>query len=358
VRYDIPGCPHDGSTLDGMDAFILGSGFSRGASSQMPTLRELSTQVRGRMSPGDRQLVERFEPMDVEAWLSYLASDQPWLDEAGRLDHRAAFLRVSAIICDVITACELEARVAPLPDWLRRLVARWHEDQATVVTLNYDTIVEAAYTEVVVVRTAHDEKRNYVHATQIRRAPLTPIWHRVAGALGASDCPSFRLVKLHGSIDWVYSGRESFYGEPIFDAHGPESWATYGVIDRPDLLRDKVPLVVPPTSGKSTFFNNEILRGQWTDAFDRLAAANRIFVIGYSLPPTDELMNNLLRTSVTEHTEVLPVNPDPVVADRLELSLPRARVTRELVRPDCLEALAAMLPPAIERPVYVIPPLS
>jgi len=31
------------------------------------------------------------------------------------------------------------------------LVARWHEDKASIITFNYDTLVEAAFTEVIAV---------------------------------------------------------------------------------------------------------------------------------------------------------------------------------------------------------------
>jgi hypothetical protein len=339
-----------------VDVFILGAGFSHAVSKRMPLLKHLSHQVLDRMTETDRALVHYFDRNDVESWLSFLGADQPWLDEAARLANRSAFLRVALLLSAVIRDAESDVRRDEAPEWLLRLVARWHEDEATVITLNYDTLVEAAYTQAVAVRIRRGDAHNYVSVRQIRRAPVSPIGLRIGGTLGHSHCPSFRLVKLHGSIDWLFSGREHFYGEPIFDAHRghPPGWSTFGVVEDDDLLRDKVPLVVPPTSGKSTFFNNEILRGQWADAHERITNAERVFLIGYSLPPTDEMMRNLLRTALRGEREVIVADPCAAVADRVERLLPRAAVDRQFIRDECAEALAAYLPPKDPHPEFIL----
>jgi hypothetical protein len=165
------------------------------------------------------------------------------------------------------------------------LVARWHEDHASVITFNYDTLVEAAFTEVVrVYSSPGNEKDNYVWPSQVFRAPLTPIGARAGNVLTAPSIPTFRLLKLHGSRAWLYSGRDSFFGEVIYDATAFQGWAGKDTHERPWLLEDKVPLVVPPTSGKTGFFDNETVRHQWRLAHEALQEADRIFIVGYSLP--------------------------------------------------------------------------
>lgn len=127
------------------DVYVLGAGLSRAVSPSMPLLAELGEEVTARLDPAVLPRGLRLAPADFESWLSYLAGDQPWLDEPTRLDNRAAFLRVSLVLHDVVRERERQARADPMPDWFASLVARWHEDRATVLTLNYDMLVEAAY---------------------------------------------------------------------------------------------------------------------------------------------------------------------------------------------------------------------
>jgi hypothetical protein len=83
-----------------------------------------------------------------------------------------------------------------------------------------------------------------------------------------------------------------------------------------------VPFVVPPTSGKSSFFDNLTIRDQWRQAQEQLALAGRLVVIGYSLPATDTLSHTLLGTSVPGACEIDVVNPDRTVAAAISDILP------------------------------------
>jgi hypothetical protein len=166
------------------DVFVLGAGFSRAISGEMPVLAELGEEIFKRLGDDAPAVLPNLPPTDFENWLSFLADDDPWLGEDDRLRNRSVFLRVSGLMCDLISAREIAARRDALPDWLRMLVARWHEDEASIITFNYDTLVEAAFTEVVgVYDTPGAEGPNYVFPSQIFRAPLMPINARAGGPL-------------------------------------------------------------------------------------------------------------------------------------------------------------------------------
>jgi hypothetical protein len=66
-----------------------------------------------------------------------------------------------------------------------------------------------------------------------------------------SDIETLRLLKVHGSINWYYSGSDSPHGETVYEGGLTYGWdAEYVHVagDRGlDLLVDKVPFVVPPT---------------------------------------------------------------------------------------------------------------
>jgi hypothetical protein len=336
------------------DAFVLGAGFSRAVCEEMPLLPELGEEIFNRLGAEAPVVLPNLPATDFENWLSFLAEDNPWLREDERLRNRSLFLRVSTLLCDLISDRERAARRAAMPDWLRMLVARWHEDRATVITFNYDTLVEAAFTEVVGVHSASGaEELDYVWPSQLFRAPLAPINTRTGGALGVSVISTFRLLKLHGSRTWLYSGRESFFGEVIYDATSFKTWGSEDVYQRPWLLEDKVPLVVPPTSGKTGFFNNETVRHQWRLAHQALQEADRIFVVGYSLPPTDLLTRFLLQTGSRVETMMVVVNRDSSVVDRLRRVLPKSKV-ESIIQADALRRLAESLPPRTQEPrVYL-----
>lgn len=299
------------------DVYVLGAGFSKAVNRVMPTLEDLRELVidalDDRYGPLDSQLAAG----DLELWLSYLSGDQPWLDEPERLRNRAWFVKVSRVLAEVIAARETAARSGQMPTWLRVLVARWHHDRASVVTFNYDTLIEAAYTEVVKVRSRNGSEDGPASHRQLYQNATVPISSRAGSALGAAAVDTFQLIKLHGSRSWMYSGRTSYFGESIYDAGRMFGWAPEAEDPRPWLSDDKTPLIVPPTAGKNGFFDNETVRREWSRAFGSVASATRVIVVGYSFPPSDLLARFLIQEAASSDAEIVVVNPDKSVAPRV-----------------------------------------
>lgn len=74
------------------DVFIIGAGFSKAISNHMPTLAELSKDVRPDM---DGLFLNHEKPPeemvdDIEKLLSFLGEDHPWLTKAQQYRNRAA----------------------------------------------------------------------------------------------------------------------------------------------------------------------------------------------------------------------------------------------------------------------------
>jgi hypothetical protein len=285
------------------EVFILGAGFSRAVSPHMPLVDELSRHVLSKDTLADRRLTSFAN--DFEMCLSYLSEDQPWLSEAENLSNRATFLQASGSLATVILRFQGNALKEEMPQWLADLVSGWHKRRSVVITFNYDTLVEKAYTEVIpgAPASAPDHRELY-------SVPIPSIGNRMSSREEFEPRDTFKYIKLHGSVNWCYSGARSFYGETIYNIGIRNGWGPRGIDPVSDLQEkapEKVHLVIPPTTAKSSLFNNEIVRSQWRLAQRFVGAASRVYCLGYSLPESDMMIRFLLATSAPDKS-IAPVN--------------------------------------------------
>ena len=185
---------------------------------------------------------------------------------------------------------------------MQELFGYWDRMKSTVITFNYDVLVETAAVE----RTGIDSWSG------LYRAPVVPAAARMSAVLGGSPARSFTLLKLHGSVTWFWSGVDSIPSDPIYDAGLRGGWSLDGLLSPyaaslDQLVADKVPMVVPPTATKSAFYDNATLRSQWQLAAKALEKAEQLVLVGYSLPPSDTVVRSLLRTTFSGGT-VIPVD--------------------------------------------------
>lgn len=119
------------------------------------------------------------------------------------------------------------------------------------------------------------------------------------GLWNEGNLDTFTYFKLHGSTNWYYSGRDDFYGETIFYSDIPPWERRYSRVERNfhPQAKDKEYLIIPPVTDKLTYFNNETVRRLWREASEALRSTTRIFIIGYSLPPSDLGMKFFLQHS-------------------------------------------------------------
>lgn len=277
------------------DLFILGSGFSKAISRGiMPTLSELSAAVGPQIDdiflPQEKPPKQLLE--NIEALLSFLATDQPWLPKPHALRNRAAFLELSTLIANQLKKNQSEALGGTLNDSWAGLVKKWHEQKVNVITFNYDLLVEIEATKV-----------GGVNQNDLYPVVLTPALQREAGVLGGTPCPTLQLFKLHGSLNWYYSGAADFHGETIY-TNPVKTGAFEEKEDHRLAVKDKVPLIIPPTLDKASFFNNETIRHIWWAAGEALKKANRIFCLGYSFPITDMMVRFFALMNQTPHKAV------------------------------------------------------
>ena len=315
------------------EVFILGAGFSRAINEAMPTLRELSEHVLPALRSRDRRLADRLERIgpNVELWMSYLSHSQPWLRVEQNQYNLSIAGEIRRLICSHIDALVRETDA--VPDWLRALVSRWHEERVSVLTLNYDTLIERVACGVTVPEP--DGRERGLYAGDLYPRYFVDAATRGASIWGAEPVLTFKLLKLHGSTNWYYSGQSDYFGESIMYARtAPLVAEGVPVIREQDLavVADKGALVIPPVTEKTTYFKNETIGRVWWEAAQALRAAARVFVIGYSLPESDLGMRAFLGTVVRiEGVEVFVIDTNENVLGRYRDLLRWSNINREFI---------------------------
>lgn len=305
------------------ETFVVGAGFSRAAHSSMPTLAGLGAALRQQLlSQGYSQtLSERIRDVlaqgqiplgNLEMWLSSLAERQPFMSRPEAFRNQALFDEISAMMVATVRSAQ-EGFWSTAPSWLHWLVRLWHRRRVNVITFNYDTIVEDAMLEV----DAPGADGDIVAAilTHLPRRAVTTSW-------GETPSPTFRLLKLHGSLDWYWNAEDQS-GESLCRLTRGTNEA-----DARAALAGKVPFIVPPLATKTAFFSLGLIRQLWEEAAGALEAADRIVVIGYSVPLTDLATSAMFSLAARRGAEWHIVDTDPeTVAERLvSLGIPRSNI--------------------------------
>ncbi len=309
--------------------YVLGAGFSKGCG--YPLTSNLLPEVWGRLDAADRsslaEIIKFHHPKfqtdkpetypPIEQLLTEMKVNGDLYEGSRRyagnfkkekLDHtRAALLNTIAHWFHEIY------KTARNTDWLNRFVELVRDENAAVVTFNWDLLVDQALFGNQI------ESHHYGLNEKISSGPI--------------------ILKPHGSLNW-YSTKELNKVSPekrkvLYKAEDPAN--AIELFTRPRAIQSKVsrtyaPLIVPPTYIKD--FQKPVFRHLWLQTTEVLSTAKRIVFIGYSLPPDDLQAKFILRCGFhnqregilakkgrekpTGDAEVTVVNPDLSVAQRIQ----------------------------------------
>ncbi len=191
-----------------------------------------------------------------------------------------------------------------------------------MITFNYDLLVEEVWAAI-------DPQRSW---TDVYTVPVAPIAQRVAAVLAGDKVKGgLRLLKLHGSLNWRYSGPSSPAGDQVFDigflpwGHAMSSFYE----DEEKLSADKVPMIVPPVAVKSPYYVNNTIRAMWRQAAEALGQAEELVIIGFSLPPSDQIVSSMLATELNSEATIIPVDYGSAVVDNLERIFDEERIVKD-----------------------------
>ena len=313
----------------GKTVVILGAGFSKSLSSDMPLTNELGKSIISKLSKALQEELNapNFENSELtfESWLSWLSEDQPYENESENLRRQSLFKQLQSRIADVVSNQQREAVKSGLPNWLESLIFLLHFWESTVITLNYDTLIEST----VSILGLTDPNREHVQSSDLIKIFPMSIGMTFNGTAGPPRAiRTFELLKLHGSIDWLWN---------ITDRSG----TTLERVDREightgiELKANraakagKVEFIVPPTNNKNEYFQIPQIKLQWDFAYEALREAENVILLGYSMPINDVAMASLFRKVIAETEStftIVNLDCDPVVHKISAMGVPSDRI--------------------------------
>ncbi len=312
---------------------VLGAGFSHAVSALFPLTDALGEAVRARLPPADRDKLPKagFSSGRFEEWLSYLCEPQPHFTPEKAADATALALRVTRLISEVLSEVQDSALKGSVDQWFWEFLSVLHVLRADVITLNYDNLVESG------VHTLGFRSQQWVDARAIceddilagmppcavfvghdEQSPIPNAWNRDPRARQAG---TFKLLKLHGSLSWFW----------LPDASGGSTlrrWrlpGTFGQLwDRDEeRRRQELPAhevsIVPPAALKGQRLREPVTKELWRRAATALRGADRVVLIGYSVPPADHSVTGMVSEALQQskvRVEVINLCPW-VVQERL-----------------------------------------
>jgi hypothetical protein len=292
-------------------SLILGAGFSKAISQDMPTTDELGVAVLAELARAGRKVQRRRLLPNFEQRLSRLAERQPDLTDAENLENQALFSRITQAICSVLGDRQQSVMGEAPPVWLRKLLGLAHTNRWNLITFNYDTLIECALTD----RLWDWHNMSFAMPSHaLRNLPAGPY----VDTLGTPSADTFQLLKLHGSLDtWWVSGDTT--GATITRWPLRRAWGQ--AVDNQSALAaataGRVGFIVPPASAKSGFYANPLTRELWQRAARALRASAEVDLVGYSLPITDQVAGGMLADALSAAGHIVNiVNLDPDVPRR------------------------------------------
>lgn len=297
------------------EVFVLGAGFSAAISDKLPLTDDLGNEALARdpQHLGRSGQKESFAGGTFETWLSRRAEAQPYLSPADNFDSQAVFARGTKLISAILGERVNEALSSAMPAWLGELVSYWHLRSSEVITFNYDTLVECAFQTMRLWDWRAEAAFTWGSLLNYTPEGKGGLSYGENDGTGAPH-PSFRLRKLHGSLNWYWvpgdatgatTGRLRLPGDfgtpdPITEVEA--HWSAPG----------REPFIVPPAALKSAYYQNPIIREIWQRSFDALSEADVITLVGYSVPQTDLSTSGMLAEALSnggKQVRIVNLNP-------------------------------------------------
>lgn len=187
------------------EIFILGSGFSKAINENMPLTNNLKIDIEAKIKTTNtyfnweiyNNLIENKNISDFEEVISLLFQNFPWKSDEEQSYFYSIFLTFSKFLAIIIKEKQGTNNYKTNP-FLIKFIDYLKKNQSIIITFNYDTILE----------TAASPRVPTMSPNEYYKMPITKLVDRIAaGATAKFGEDIFRLLKLHGSINWYHSGQ-------------------------------------------------------------------------------------------------------------------------------------------------------
>lgn len=184
----------------------------------------------------------------------------------------------------------------------------------TIITLNYDLIIENTLNTISKEKNGRDQHPLY---NEVVNLLVESIIYDVA--VLRRDLKSGLYLKLHGSIDWYHCPNDHCRNHQMITI--PEKAKRDGPHICNGCGSSLEMTIVPPTMGKA-FENYPMLGVLWRLARDELATADSVVFIGISFQPSDYYLSRLIKSSFlpegVREKSIVVVDKCTSVRDRIE----------------------------------------
>jgi len=331
------------------EVFILGAGFSRAVSRHMPLMRDLPKLIFERYRHADALPIDIRKRINdnVEMALAYLLEGNTSVPDKERDRNQRIFRDLVLVIRGLFIEYSRDPSIWGSnnpPEWLEALITHWNRNHSTVISFNYDTLIERVAGSIYSPSRSHSIETGDLYSIALLDATRRGMPH-VGPTRSTNFGNSFVLLKLHGSANWFYQDEQTNTHGPIFFV--PCMGGLDGTFDAmegrdPEAahwnnLQGTQPVIIPPVSNKSGFFRNPEIRSQWKEAERRLSAAHKVYCLGYSMPESDGMVADLIRKHLPSGVPLQLVN----LANQLDhfqktLGLKPGRITQVQTGLNCI----------------------
>ena len=296
------------------------------------------------------------QPFDLEDCFTFLELQYYESEKDGNSDKAAElatiYFQLKSMLAEFLSEFELFGHTS---DLLRYFGKQIYKEMPTVITFNYDCILETAIESASQVRgeipdsfhgapngnnDVPDEELPYSHynwnrplgygfkfdEVQLQRAGISTYvdGHRFYNH-PENNLHNWKILKLHGSLNWfryltirkypLFPGKEGQLPPEklkdviLINGH----WWFNEPPDRNGWIID--PLIITPTLYKEKFYQERLFSDLWNQAKSHLKKCARLIVIGYSFSPTDFAVKKMILEAFEDNKldNLIVVNPDTSV---------------------------------------------
>lgn len=288
-----------------MKLYVLGAGFSKAFSSAAPMINDYFQNIES------KELKAKFDNYKLlgignnEQIASLFLEDNYLYDYVEKLEHKKY---AHYLLCEIGRKVRniTPNNVSDFQQVVDKYFKRTLDNDISVVTFNYDTLIEDAY-------------ENASYSIELMQNPYNEMKQFDGGIWGEG----LSLLKLHGSVNWFKcSEDENSNVSNIFFCNKEDESYT-------DISLRQAPVIVPFSFNKTAYLAGNLFDLLWKRFIQLLDRADSIEFVGYSFPYSDFQIISQIGKYKSKIKKIVVMEEDGTNIDRLVRIFGRCIVNKD-----------------------------